>query len=175
MTCKEFQDRRVDYYEAELDDASRTLMAQHAQACATCKKSYEEIKEVYAKLNLVKTITPEPPDSTYFSTLLARTRQRIEQEQKPPLWERASAFFRMPIVALSLAMVFIVLIFSLSEIGDISLFRQKNVYSSLAQELKLLGPHGTYPPYPEDEPLLLEDLNQLTDEQFNTLLNSLET
>ncbi len=132
----------------------------------------EEFKEVFAKLNMIKNMDLNPPDPTYFSTLLARTRQRIEQERTHSLWEKIATFFKTPAVALSMAMVLIVLFFSVSELGDISLLRQKNVYSSLAKELELLGPHTTHP---EDDTFLLEELNELNDEQLNTLLQSLET
>ena len=135
----------------------------------------EEIKAVYTKLNMIKNMDLNPPNPAYFSTLLARTRQRIEQEKTAGLWEKIFTFFqtpKIPIAALSIAMVLIVLLFSVSEIGDISLLRQKNIYSSLAQELELLGPHITHP---EDDTLILEELNELNDEQLHNILNSLGT
>ena len=134
----------------------------------------KEFKEVFAKLNRIKNMDLTPPDPTYFSTLLARTRQRIEQEKslRSRGWKNFFSFFRSPVAALSMAMVLIVLFFSISELGDIPLFRQKNVYSSLAQELELLGPHATHP---EDDVFLLEELGEMNDEQLNNLLKSLET
>ena len=138
----------------------------------------KEFKEVFAKLKMIKNMDLTPPDPNYFSTLLARTRQRIEQEQEPrsmarEFWRKSFfAFLQTPIVTLSMAIILIVLFFSVSEIGELSLLRQKNVYSSLAQELELLGPHSTHP---EDDTFLLEELNDLNDEQLNNLLKSLET
>src|SRR3989338_5685937 len=88
----------------------------------------KEFKEVFAKLKMMKNMDLTPPDPTYFSTLLARTRQRIEQEKenKTVSWKSFFAFFQTPVVALSMAMVLIVLFLSVSEIGELSLLRQKN-------------------------------------------------
>jgi len=135
MTCKVYEPLITDWKLNELEKSQVKQVEDHLKLCYDCLKYSDELNALFGTLEEVKKELPKPPLG-YFSTLLSRTRQRMENESAPSFIERLYALLRYPVAATAAAALFLVLAFSSGRFYERILVANKDqYYAQLAQEL----------------------------------------
>ncbi|HBQ22091.1 MAG: hypothetical protein A2Z91_03655 [Deltaproteobacteria bacterium GWA2_38_16] len=162
MNCHECESFLIDNH---THNTEGTL--EHLNSCTSC----QEFKKLLDSLQELKKAPVEDPGEAYFSTLLQRTRSRIEENQPQPLLKRFFSLFSVPTFAFSAALGVILVVLAVNQIEDLSLFQQKNVYGSLAKELIRMDSHDVSD---HSEDSILDDMNDLDDAQLEEIIQNLE-
>ncbi len=96
----------VDYERGELDAARDAAMHQHLQACADCRRQYEE------DLALVDSLRAWAAPQGFPPSILAGVRQAMYEERAPSFIERLRAVLRPAVAAPMAAAVLIVVAYA---------------------------------------------------------------
>ncbi|MBI4548031.1 MAG: zf-HC2 domain-containing protein [Ignavibacteriae bacterium] len=107
MKCSEIQYDLPDFLLGKLSEEQQASIREHLVTCERCRSEAEQLKGVFSELHAHQ---PWAPPSTYWSTLLPKIHQRIEEKSSPALPEWITRL-AMP---LSAAIVAVVVLISLN-------------------------------------------------------------
>jgi len=169
MTCKQYEAYIVEWKLEELDSSKVKLLETHFKSCPSCLKFANETDALFGGLDSIKEAQTEPP-AGYFSTLLARTRRRIEAEQKPSFIQRLIAGVRLQVPAISMTVLLLAVFLSSKKIYDFELMDESRLYAQMAEEMIA---HGIHTQGIASE-IFLKQMNNLSDEKIDKLINTLE-
>jgi hypothetical protein len=108
VTCNEVKKLLPDYLEGTLTDDEMSFVAQHLHECKDCPK---ELQSLQALLTQLEARNVKAPPEYYWTTLLPRIHQRIEERKKRrlPVWVPRFVF---PMVGAALLVVIAIQVFS---------------------------------------------------------------
>jgi hypothetical protein len=163
MTCKAYEHWIIE-------GTHQKELRGHMKTCESCTDLSNDIKTFSLNLKNIDKAYIKPPEG-YFSTLLARTRQRMENEFRPSFSELLTAFLRRPAVVTPVMGLLCILTFTVGRVYERQTSnREDRLFTSLAQELvdHYSDSSSTFihPP--------LEGLEELNSSEINHLLETLQ-
>ena len=72
-----------DYVNDRLEESLQPGVEEHLAECAACRAELEVLREAFAALRSQQIF---PPSKVYFSTILPRVRQRLEEKEARPFY-----------------------------------------------------------------------------------------
>lgn len=76
MRCKEFENRIIDYLEANLPEAEQQRMHEHCRSCDRCSRLYENIRKTYGVLEEDR--APEIDDAFFVDIT-----EKLDEKRRP--------------------------------------------------------------------------------------------
>jgi hypothetical protein len=143
----------ADYLAGRVDDGTRSAIDAHLKGCVSCREQAAELRTALGALP-ARSFSDPPP--SYFSTVPARVRMRLEQP-------RRGSWIGSPIIArvlapLATAVVVIAILVELTTMERSAMMEEQSVLADLPAESRNLGLDALHAQYFFDHNLRTQDL-----------------
>jgi len=92
MTCREIQDRFVDYLTGDADPGTRREVQAHVAACGACREELESMTLAWTKLGVLPELKPGPELRTRFYSMLESYKELRSASDAPAPGRTRRAF-----------------------------------------------------------------------------------
>ena len=139
MTCKNTQEKFVEYLTGQLSKKEREGIRAHVAECDECRRELESLTEIWTKLGVLEEERPSARLSTRFYSMLEQYKQaeeKIIRKEKKGLFSRLKNLWpRKPVFQFALTLGTLVLGLVIGNVWTI-VPRQKAVNTALADEVQ---------------------------------------